>query len=65
MAHLMVEEIVDHLSSEFRKALAQTVRSTLPDASFDDRQLFREFKRNVRRKCSTWETVPDEYVQLD
>ena len=65
MAQVMMEKIVDHLSSEIRKALAQTIRSALPEATFDEYELFREFKRNVRRKCSNWETVPDQYVQVD
>lgn len=63
MARVKVEEIVDHLSTEFRKALAMTIRNEFPDASFDERALYRKFRRNVGRKCSTWERVPDHYVE--
>jgi len=62
MARVNMEEIVDHLSSEIRKALALTVRDEFPDADFNERALFRKFRRNVGRKCSTWEYVPDQYV---
>ncbi len=32
-------------------------------AQVDGHALYREFVRAVGRKCSTWETVPDQYVQ--
>ncbi|BBQ13553.1 hypothetical protein WP1W18C01_39130 [Stenotrophomonas maltophilia] len=63
MAQVQMDEIVDHLSSEMRKALADAVREVAPEAKIDSYQLFRAFKRAVRRKCGTWETVPDGAVQ--
>ncbi len=66
MARVKIEDIVDHLSSEMRKALEETVKSVLrPDSTFDSHELFRVFKRNVGRKCSTWESVPDHCVEKD
>lgn len=65
MARVKVEEIIEHLSSEMRKALAETVRAKVSGAQFDEYDLFREFKRAVRRKCNTWERVPDNYVEAD
>lgn len=65
MARVKIEEIVDSLSVEMRKALRQAVENTIPDAEFDERELFRNFRRSVRRKCSTWEHVPDQYVDAD
>jgi len=65
MARVQMEEIVDHLSSEMRKALTIAVRNELPDADFDERRLFREFKRAVGRKCMIWESVPNQYIQSD
>lgn len=62
MARVKMEEIVDHLSSEMRRALAQTIRQEFPEVDFDERALFRKFRRNVGRRCSTWENVPDHYV---
>jgi hypothetical protein len=35
MAYIKPEEIVDHLSSAFRKALETSVREALPEAQFD------------------------------
>ena len=63
MARVKIEEIVDHLSSEFRCALEDTVKKVFPEAKFDRNQLFREFSRNVGRKCNIWETVPDQFVE--
>ena len=63
MARVKIEEIVGHLSTEFRKPLDEAVRKEIPDADFNAQQLFREFRRAVGRKCSTWESVPDHYVE--
>jgi hypothetical protein len=65
MARVEIEEIIDHLSSEIRKALADAVREVVPSADFDEYALFRAFKRAVGRKCSTWEAVPKRYVEAD
>jgi len=63
MARVKIEEIVDHLSSEMRRALEEAVNECARDADVDAYDLFRAFKRAVRRKCSTWERVPDQYVE--
>ena len=63
MARVNIEEIVDHLSSEMRRALEETVKTVMPGVDFDAHKLFREFRRNVGRKCNTWETVPDQYIE--
>lgn len=65
MARVKVEEIVDHLDREFRRALKDSVTDTMPNANFDERELFRKFKRQIRRRCNTWERVPDRYVEND
>lgn len=62
MARVKIEEILEHLSTEMRKALKQAVESTIPGAEFDERELFRNFRRSVGRKCGVWENVPDQYV---
>ena len=64
MARVKIEEVVDHLSTEMRRALGDTVREVLPNANVDEHALFRAFVRAVRRKCNTWERVPDHYVEL-
>ena len=65
MAQVNIEAIVDHLSSGMRRALADAVQHVLPGANVDSHALFRAFKRAVARKCSTWEYVPDDYVDDD
>lgn len=63
MASVKIEEIIDSLSFEMKKALKESVDKVLPGSSFDSSALFREFKRSVGRKCNTWERVPDNYVE--
>jgi dephospho-CoA kinase len=63
MAQVDIEEVIDHLSSEMRKALVIAVNDVIPDADYDERQLFKAFRKAVRRKCNTWEQVPDQYVR--
>lgn len=65
MARIKIEAILDDLSSEMKRALDDAVKRILPDAEFNRNQLFREFKRAVGRKCSTWERVPDDHVDVD
>jgi hypothetical protein len=62
MARVKIEDVVDHLSTEVRRALEAAVAEEIPDAEFDSHALFRAFRRSIGRKCSTWETVPNHYV---
>lgn len=64
MAQVEIEEVVDHLSTEFRKALEDICREHFPSSDFDSQELFRDFLRAVRRRCSTWEEVPNEHVKM-
>jgi hypothetical protein len=63
MAHVQIEQIVDHLSHEMRRALQDAIREALPNVRVDAHALFRSFSRAVGRKCNTWEQVPDQYVR--
>lgn len=63
MAEVQIEEVIDHLSSEMKKALETAVNEVIPNASFDRTALYKAFKRAVYRKCSVWETVPDQFVK--
>ena len=65
MARVDMERIVEHLSSEMRRALEDAVNETVDDAGVDAHELFRAFRRAVRRNSSTWERVPDGCVKLD
>ena len=65
MARINIEEVIDNLDSDIRNALAAAVREVMPNANFDSYQLFRAFIRAVRRKCNTWERIPDQFVEKD
>jgi len=65
MARVQIEQIVDHLSSDIRRALGAAIEETLPGAECDQYALFRAFKRAVRRKCNQWEQVPDRFVDAE
>ena len=65
MARLKIEAVLDHLSADMRHALDETIRKALPEAEIDAFGLYREFVGAVRRKCRTWESVPDAYVDKD
>jgi len=62
VARVKIDDVVDHLDTEMRGALEDAVKALMPDAYFDPHELFREFCRAVARKCSTWERVPDRFV---
>ena len=64
MAKVKIEGIIDHLDSEIRQALESAVEETIPSATFDAYALFRAFQRAIDRKCSTWERVPDHYIDM-
>lgn len=63
MAQVQIEEIVDHLRSEFRRALEAAVDEVSPNGQVDSYELYRAFRRAIRRKCNTWETVPGSYIR--
>jgi hypothetical protein len=65
MARVKIEDVVDDLKTEMRRALEAAVEEVLPKAEFDRYALFRAFKRAVRRKCNTWERVPDNHVKTE
>jgi len=50
MARVKIEEIVDYLDSDFRKALAAAVKEVAPEATFDERTLFRAFPSRSREE---------------
>jgi hypothetical protein len=65
MARVKIQEIIEHLDSEMKKALKEAVKKEFPDIQINGNSLFRKFTRAVGRKCRTWENVPDYYVEVD
>jgi hypothetical protein len=64
MARIKIEDVIDYLDHDMKRALDETVKRHFPGAEYNKNALFRDFKRAVYRKCSTWETVPDHLVDL-
>ena len=65
MAKVNIEAIIEHLDSDMRSAIRAALLEVAPEHQIDAHRLFRAFQRAVGRKCSTWETVPDNYVQSE
>jgi len=65
MARVKIEDVIDHLELDMKRALEDAVRRMMPDANIDINRIFREFRKAVGRKCSTWESVPDRYIEQD
>ena len=63
MARINIEGIIDDLDVQIKRALEDSVKQVIPEAEFDTRKLFREFKRSLAHRCNTWENVPDRYVE--
>ena len=65
MARVKIEGILEHLDTELSRALEDTLRRAFPNADFNARSLYRDFVRAADRKCSTWERIPDRFVESD
>lgn len=63
MTKIHAEKIVDHLRSQMRRALEDALRDVNPNVGINSSNLFSAFRRRLRSKCNTWETVPDQSVQ--
>lgn len=63
MAEFKIEDVVDHLSTEMRRALDEAVRQVMPGAQFNSHELYPAVKRAVYRKCRIWEQVPDRFIK--
>ncbi len=63
MAQIVVDDIVDHLSSEFKKALRRTLEKEMIGENNDINQIYRIFLKEIRRACNSTERVPDNYIR--
>ena len=63
MARIKVDEIVGSLDSEFKKALDDTMTHFAPEIRYNRNDLFRFFQKRIYQHCSSWEDVPDRYVE--
>ncbi len=65
MAKVKIEEVIDHLESEFRDALKATLREHFPDEDFNPRTVFKTFKKQVYQKCNDWERIPNKFIRSE
>jgi hypothetical protein len=63
MAQVKIEDVVDHLDGEFKKALADTMLHFAPQADYNIDVLYKHFLKRVFTHCALWEEVPDDYVR--
>jgi hypothetical protein len=63
MAQVKIQDVVDKLDSEFKKALDDTLQQFAPGVAYDRNELFRHFLKRVYHHCSVWEEVPDSSVK--
>ena len=63
MAKVRIEEIVEHLDYDMKRALEDAISRVLPGIKIDRTSLYRAFRKAVGRKCSTWVDVSDNDVE--
>ena len=65
MAKIKIEEVIYALDDQFKKALTSTVKKMIPDAEFDSKMLFVEFRKELNRQCQGWQSIPNSCVQRE
>ena len=63
MAEVKIDDVLYHLDSEFKRALADTMKKFAPNVQVNTGSAFQYFKRRVYDHCSVWEKVPDSCVR--
>ncbi len=63
MARVNLTEMIERLELELRPVLKKAVEATIPDVEFDDKLLYREFRKAAGRRFQAWERVPDSCVK--
>jgi len=65
MTQVKVDEIIDHVRSEVKKALQDAFDEVVPHADIDLDAFYAVFKKQVYHHCSIWENIPDRFVKVD
>ncbi|WP_448138448.1 hypothetical protein [Sphingobacterium siyangense] len=63
MIKIKIEDVVNHLEDDLKRVLAATIEEHFPNQNFDSRSVFRTFKKEVYKKCRTWESIPERFVK--
>ena len=65
MAKVNIEEMINHLDVEFRKALDSTIREHFPNAEYNSRAVFKTFATEVTKKCDSYERIPNKFIKSE
>lgn len=65
MARVNLTEMTERLELELRPVLKKAVEAAIPAVEFDDKLLYREFRKAASRRFQIWERVPDSFVKSD
>lgn len=65
MAQIKLEAVMSRIDSEMKSALRIALNQQFPDKDVDVNSIYRTFKRKVASKCSSWVTIPDDYVMKE
>ena len=65
MARVNLTEMIEQLELELRPVLKKAVEAAIPDVEFDDKLLYREFRKAASRRFQTWERIPDSCVKSE
>ena len=72
MAQIDILGIVDCLEREFRQALSDGIKESqfsMHTTNLDDEysiyehEIYRGFRDGLRKRCSKWESIDDEYIR--
>ena len=64
MAKVKIQSIVEKLDYDMKRALEDALSRVAPDLNIDRNEVYREFRRAVGRKFSTWVSVSDSDVEI-
>jgi len=62
MARIKLEETLEYLYDDIQPSLVEAVREVLPDAEFENRELFRAFLNAIGRRCPDWAKIPNNLI---
>ena len=63
MAKLNVEQLINHLDLEVRKALEATLREYFPYEEYNSRAISKTFQKELGKRCKVWENIPNKFIR--
>lgn len=65
MAQVRIQNIIEKLDYEMKRALDEAVSRVLPDAEINRNALYKSFIKSVGRKCNEWVSISDSDVRKE